>query len=129
MQGGRRLARERRTIQAMISIYCRDHHHARGLCDECASLDVYASRRLDICPYGADKPTCVSCTVHCYQPRMRDTAREVMRYAGPRMLKRHPVLAIGQFLDGRKPAPERPGRHVPRTPLSDQQAPSGGRSP
>jgi len=129
MQGGRRLARERRTIQAMISIYCRDHHHARGLCDECASLEVYASRRLDICPYGAEKPTCLKCAVHCYQPRMRDTVREVMRYAGPRMLKRHPVLAITHFMDGRRPVPERPGRQPPRTPLSDQQAPSGGRSP
>ena len=129
MQGGRRLARERRTIQAMISIYCRDHHHARGLCDECASLEVYASRRLDICPYGAEKPTCLKCAVHCYQPRMRDTVREVMRYAGPRMLKRHPVLAITHFMDGRRPVPERPGRHQPRTPLSDQQAPAAGRRP
>jgi len=29
----------------------------------------------------------------------------VMRYAGPRMLRRHPILAIMHILDGRDPAP------------------------
>jgi hypothetical protein len=28
--------------------------------------------------------------------------REVMRYSGPRMLKRHPVLALAHLVDGRK---------------------------
>jgi hypothetical protein len=33
---------------------------------------------------------------------MRERVREVMRYAGPKMLTRHPVLAIGHIIDGRK---------------------------
>jgi hypothetical protein len=31
-----------------------------------------------------------------------------MRYAGPRMLLRHPVLAVMHVVDGRRPAPPRP---------------------
>jgi hypothetical protein len=123
---GARLARERRTLKVMIALYCRDHHHGRGLCEECATLDAYADRRLDLCPYGADKPTCLNCTVHCYQPRMRERVREVMRYAGPRMLRRHPVLAVRHLLDGRRPVPERPGRRPRRDALSEQKARAGG---
>jgi hypothetical protein len=124
---GARLARERRTIKVMIGLYCRDHHHhGRGLCEACASVAAYADKRLDLCPYGPDKPTCFNCPVHCYQPRMRETVKDVMRYAGPRMMKRHPVLAVRHLLDGRRPVPERPGRGPHREPLSDQIAPAGG---
>lgn len=122
---GSRLERERRTIAAMVRLYCRDHHHGAELCDTCAGLDVYASRRLNLCPYGPGKPTCVNCPAHCYQPRMRESIREVMRYAGPRMLTRHPFLAVAHLIDGRRPAPERPGRSGRREPLSDQKAPAG----
>jgi hypothetical protein len=34
--------------------------------------------------------------------------RTVMRYAGPRMLWRHPLLAVAHLIDGRRPAPPRP---------------------
>jgi hypothetical protein len=122
---GARLARERRTIKAMIAIYCREHHHGRGLCDACATLDAYADKRLELCPYGAEKPTCLNCAVHCYRPKMRESIKDVMRYAGPRMMRRHPILAVRHLLDMRQPAPERPGRRQGRTPLSDQQAPAG----
>ena len=104
----RRLAREERTIAEMIAMYCRDHHvdevsrDADGLCPDCAELMAYARLRLDKCRYGADKPTCAKCTTHCYKPAMRERVREVMRYSGPRMLKRHPVLAVAHLVDGRK---------------------------
>jgi hypothetical protein len=32
----------------------------------------------------------------------------MMRYAGPRMMWRHPVLAIAHVLDGKRPAPPKP---------------------
>lgn len=107
-----RLAWERRTIRAMIGIYCRDHHGGRGpkLCDSCGALWSYAQARVARCPYGADKPTCFNCPIHCYRKEMRERVREVMRYAGPRMLRRHPVLAIRHILDGRRVA-TRPSRH------------------
>jgi len=101
----RRLARERRTIAAMIALYCRHHHGARGLCEGCAALDAYARRRLERCVFGPDKPTCANCAVHCYRREEREATRTVMRWAGPRMLGRHPILALGHMMDGRRPAP------------------------
>jgi len=90
----------------MVAIYCRDHHQCRGeLCESCAGLFSYAMARLDHCPYGADKPTCKVCPVHCYKKDVREQMRQVMRYAGPRMLFSHPVLAIRHLLDERKPVP------------------------
>ena len=47
-----RLAREQRTIDAMIAIYCRDHHgRRRGRCAECEELRSYAEQRLIHCPF------------------------------------------------------------------------------
>jgi hypothetical protein len=108
-----RMARERATVAAMLHIYCAVHHRAdrrdgrdmRALCAECQGLLDYASKRLALCPYGAEKPTCVNCPIHCYGRRQREAMREVMRYAGPRMLKSHPLLAIAHVIDGRRPAP------------------------
>jgi len=101
-----RIAREKRTIRAMIHIYCRDHHGSSGeLCPECADLLDYARGRLDRCPFGAKKPPCADCPVHCYKPAMRDRVRRVMRYAGPRMIFKHPILAVLHMLDGRRQRP------------------------
>lgn len=96
------LRRERRTVAAMIGIYCADRHAGRtdGLCPSCREFLDYAQRRLDKCPYGDEKPTCANCPVHCYKPARRELARTIMRHAGPRMLLRHPLLAIAHHLDG-----------------------------
>ena len=103
-----RIRREKKTIRAMVAIYCRAHHGTRGtLCDDCQALVDYAECRLDRCPFGAKKPTCAKCPIHCYKPALREKARDVMRYAGPRMLLRHPVLALRHLLDGLRWAPER----------------------
>ena len=110
----RRLAREEKTIAAMIALYCRDHHAGDRLCAECAELLEYARLRLEKCRYGAEKPTCANCETHCYRPEMRERVRVVMRYSGPRMLKRHPVLAVAHLVDGRK------------TPAGGGDTPTGG---
>ena len=116
----RRRARELRTLLAMVTIHCRDRHGGdeQDLCDECAVLAAYATRRLSRCVFGDDKPTCANCTVHCYSAPMREAVRTVMRYAGPRMIYRHPLLAIAHVRDGRRRAPGiaevRPQR-APRT--------------
>lgn len=115
-----RLRREWRTIDAMISISCRDLHGGgdgapghRDLCPECAELRSYAGQRLLRCPFGAGKPTCANCRVHCYRPEMRERVRQVMRHAGPRMLLRHPWLALMHLLvDDRRDAPARPVRRA-----------------
>ena len=115
-----RLQRELRTIGAMLRIACRDRHgdaarDADGLCGECAALFDYARKRLAGCPFGPDKPTCANCRIHCYGPAQREAVRDVMRYAGPRMLWAHPWLALMHLVDGRRPAPPKP-RPAPRTP-------------
>jgi hypothetical protein len=97
-----RLRREARTVEAMIAIFCRGRHGGRALCAECEALRQYAQARLERCRFGPEKPVCVRCPVHCYRPDLRAQIREVMIYAGPRMLLRHPVLAVRHLLDERR---------------------------
>ena len=98
--------REKRTVSAMIQLYCRGVHGSqRQLCADCAKLEQYALGRLERCSFGSGKPVCANCSVHCYSKAMRQRIQEVMRYAGPRMILRHPVLAVGHVLDKRKVAP------------------------
>lgn len=107
------VARELRTVEAMLRMACADLHgdadrSAHGLCGDCAALLDYARKRLAACPFGPGKPTCANCSIHCYAPRQREAMRAVMKYAGPRMPWRHPWLAIAHILDGRRPAPPKP---------------------
>jgi len=96
-----RLERERHTVRKMIEIFCRGNRHAKGaLCTECRQLFAYAMKRMDHCPYQNDKPTCARCPIHCYKPAMREQIRQVMRYAGPRMMFFHPMLTFLHYKDG-----------------------------
>lgn len=97
------IEQERATLLAMIHIFCKKQHGGTQLCEECAQLWDYAEERLAKCPFGIEKPTCQNCTVHCYKPEMRQQIREVMRYAGPRMIWRHPVMAIRHLIHNRRP--------------------------
>ena len=100
-----RLDREKATVQRMLKLYCKNHHHSEvGLCSECQGLSDYAITRLTHCKFGESKPTCGKCTVHCYKPEMRQRIIEVMRYSGPRMLYAHPIAALRHLMDGRKKA-------------------------
>lgn len=98
-QTSKRLAREWTTLEAMVRIYCRNHHLGE-LCVECAGLLDYARLRLDRCRFGAEKPTCAKCPVHCYQRDRREQVRALMRYAGPRMIWEHPILSLKHWFDG-----------------------------
>jgi len=101
-----RLKREEKTIAAMMRLYCRDHHGSKNeLCTECSELLEYARFRLNKCPYQEGKTTCAKCPIHCYKPVMREQVRAMMRYAGPRMLFRHPILTLYHFIDGRREEP------------------------
>lgn len=107
-----RRARELRTIEAMVRMYCAGHGHADAnpLCPACAGLLRYATRRLERCVFGDAKPTCADCVVHCYRADMREKIRTVMRWAGPRMLLRHPILAISHMIAERRPVPTLPAK-------------------
>ena len=119
-----RMRREQKTVEAMIGIYCRGRHAIEdGLCVECEELAQYSRLRLQKCPFQQEKPTCAKCPIHCYKPDMRDNVRDVMRYAGPRMMVRHPVLAVQHLLDGRRDPPP-----VPRSGMAQAKV-SGNAEP
>ncbi len=99
----RRLAREWKTIALMVGCYCHAHHGVTSaLCLECQGLLDYAALRLERCRFGVEKPTCAKCPVHCYQRSRREHVKDIMRYAGPRMVWRHPVLSLMHWVDSRQ---------------------------
>ena len=116
-----RIADEKKVVGLMIRMYCRRHCRQQGhngktdqinrtdtrpLCPECAALLDYALRRLDSCRFGNGKPSCRKCPVHCYRADMRERIRTVMRWAGPRMIFRHPIAAARHLLrELRSPEP------------------------
>lgn len=110
-------ARELRTVSQMIAIYCAGNHAhdehdcihdecgvrperteraecGELLCTACKELDEYAALRTRRCRRMENKISCELCQNHCYAPEMQERIREVMRYAGPRMIWHHPIAAI-----------------------------------
>lgn len=106
-----RLHREARTVYYMTVIYCRENHQpAEDLCDTCDELYGYAVLRLGKCPFHCTKPVCNDCEIHCYKPRYREHVAGVMRFSGPRMMWRHPILAIRHLIDQRRNPPRQLGK-------------------
>lgn len=85
---------ELRTVEQMIRLYCRHKEGNKELCRDCRELLDYARERLCKCPFKENKHTCRQCPVHCYRPEQRRRIREIMRYAGPRMIFYHPGAAL-----------------------------------
>lgn len=128
----RKREREQEIVSQMIALYCKGNHFAhrsallrergdemqrvregaalrerdsgerRDLCPECAELEAYAHARSERCPFMEEKTFCSNCTVHCYRPEMRERIRTVMRYAGPRMIFHHPVMAIRHMIESQR---------------------------
>ena len=105
----RRRARKKRTISQMIALYCAGNHDEAArtetahcgepVCAACASLDGYALLRTERCrKMHIRKASCDVCENHCYKPEMREGVRAVMRYSGPRMMRKHPVAALRHLL-------------------------------
>lgn len=113
---GKRINREIKTIEKMISLYEKAHPAPNDSLDYYQKLFSYAINRLEKCRYGEDKPACKQCPIHCYQPKMREQMKLVMRWSGPKMLLHHPILAIRHLLDDRKPVPALPTKVRKRTP-------------
>ena len=107
-----RVAREGKTIKTMITLYCAHHHtnynHKKNhACPECDKLIAYSLGRLANCKHKDNKPTCGKCTIHCYRPDMQEQIKDIMKYSGPKMILRHPIMAIQHLIDSRRnqPAP------------------------
>ena len=94
--------RERQVVALMIGIYCHRNHKTRQLCPVCQALADYADARVTHCPHMATKTFCSNCKTHCYKPDMREQIRAVMRFAGPRMIFHHPVMAIQHVIEIKK---------------------------
>lgn len=95
-----RIGEEQRVVEAMVRLYCRHHHGSRDCCAACRELADYARARLSRCRFGEGKPTCRQCPAHCYRKDMAGRMREVMRWAGPRMILYHPLMALRHMLRG-----------------------------
>ncbi|WP_298453874.1 nitrous oxide-stimulated promoter family protein [uncultured Prevotella sp.] len=93
-----RTTNEQRTVELMIRLYCRHKEGNMDLCPQCRELLEYATSRLARCPFQDNKPTCRLCKVHCYKPEKREQIRQMMRYAGPRMIIYHPTDAIKHMI-------------------------------
>ena len=114
-----RRVRELKTVEVMIDMYCAAHHGGGPRCADCNDLFDYAQRRLQRCVFGDAKPNCAKCVVHCYTKDMREKIRIVMRWAGPRMLLRHPILGTRHLLADRKPIPLSPNKRLQKPPTDD----------
>ncbi|KAA3611724.1 MAG: nitrous oxide-stimulated promoter family protein [Planctomycetota bacterium] len=116
----RRLRREQKTLEAMVRIACRHQHGETATarkssgqpCASCQDLQAYAFERIERCPFGAAKPSCAKCSIHCYPRGRREPMQALMRVAGPKMVWRHPFLAMAHLMDGRRdPHLPRKARH------------------
>lgn len=90
----KRINYEKKTVLAMIEIYCRAKHSKNELCNECNEMLNYAYKRIELCPFLPDKPVCKNCKIHCYEKDMRERIKLIMRYSGPRIFIYKPILAI-----------------------------------
>jgi hypothetical protein len=96
-----RIEREKKVITIMIDLYCKKHQHNKS-CAYCEELKKFAYTRIDKCRFKENKPNCSDCHVHCFGKEKREQIREVMRYAGPRMMFRHPVIALRHVMRKRR---------------------------
>ncbi|HNX07538.1 MAG TPA: nitrous oxide-stimulated promoter family protein [Bacteroidales bacterium] len=90
--------REKKVVYLMIGMYCKKRHRQAEMCEKCRQLTIYAYEKIDQCRYNPKKPKCSKCTTHCYQKNKRDEIRQVMRFAGPRMIYRYPLIALWHLL-------------------------------
>ena len=94
------IKREKKMVDAMVHIFCRDHHrNGETLCGRCSELRDYAKNRLDSCRFQEKKPVCGRCGLICYNLKNRDHAETMFNYAGPRMMLKHPMLGLHHLAD------------------------------
>ncbi|MEI7087233.1 nitrous oxide-stimulated promoter family protein [Pectobacterium versatile] len=108
---GKYRQREIRTVGLMIELY-EKHHPETDDNAQYKDLFNYAIKRLERCQFGEDKPACKHCPIHCYQPARREAIKAIMRWSGPRMLLRHPILAIRHLIDDHRPVPDYPKKEI-----------------
>lgn len=94
-----RIEQEKRVVSRMVELYCKHKLHCDSVPEEYLALIEYAHQRLDRCKFGDEKSACKKCPIHCYKPEMRAKIREIMRWAGPRMIFYDPFAAIRHLIN------------------------------
>ena len=101
-----------RLIGKFVEVYCAGKHKAddrprfslpselgeRRLCEACSAFMTYAIARRINCPLEADKPSCKRCRIHCYGTQRRRQVREIMSYAGRKLLLRGRLDYLWHYL-------------------------------
>jgi hypothetical protein len=90
---------EKKILKQMITLYCKHHHHTKTCCSSCQDLLNYAYQRIENCPNMETKTFCSQCENNCYNPKMRQQIRDIMRWSGPRMIFYHPLTVIHHFFE------------------------------
>lgn len=110
----KRIQREKLTIKKMIALYQRSCSDALPEPEHYQALYHFAEKRLDKCVFGEHKPACKRCPVHCYPYVKREEMKQIMRWAGPRMIWRHPLLTVCHLVDDKRPVPPLPEKYRPK---------------
>lgn len=101
-----------RLIGEFVRVHCAGRHGAIGrdtyqlpaglgeilICTECVRFMQYAVTKRLNCPLEAEKPSCKHCRIHCYAAPERKKIREIMSYAGRRMIMRGRLDYIWRYL-------------------------------
>ena len=96
-------SKELEVVELMIRLYCKNKHKCKdGLCTECNELLEYVKLRRSKCPWGDKKPFCSNCKIHCYKPDMRTKIKDVMKFSGPRIVFRHPIIAVKHLIETKR---------------------------
>ncbi len=100
-----RIDQEKDTLQKMVTLYCRHRLKVKYIPESYEQLIAYAFRQLERCRWGAKKPNCHQCKVHCYAPDKRRQVREIMKWAGPRMIIYAPMKAMRYLINSMRSNP------------------------
>ncbi len=83
-------------LQTAVDGYAKAHPNWRraALCPSCMELVTRVEGRTERCPHMAYKSYCHLCPRPCHPPAEMARITPLMRYSGPRLLLRHPVLTL-----------------------------------
>lgn len=87
--------REISVVTIMINLYYHKHKDPK---EEHQELLNYTIQRITKCPMMESKTFCSQCPIHCYEKKMQEKIKKVMKYSGPRMILYHPWLTIKHAL-------------------------------
>lgn len=72
--------------------------YSMKLCPDCYSLCKEVTAHTSRCPHMAYKSFCHYCPRPCYRKERLEAVKPVMKYSGPRLILRHPILAIRHLI-------------------------------